>query len=339
MIVLPASSQALVAQLPIPKDLKGLPDHLLIRAIVLLTSKYRELVPDLSDARLWARFKAFTAEFCQALKITDYYTHLYESPEHSIQLLFQFSLIEEFQREMKECAIEAGYGDLVGQKVDDADPERLRAFSKIAFQKLGQAVTQELDELDEFDDWDQMEAEGKNYWQNVHPTLSTDEQRKAERDVQLFACLFLYILHNSISVMAYGELLSSLVQRALAGGPDAYIAMCKAVRVDNSFRQHPQFMARYLSASQKSESDFLRRYNNASPPLTNKIRYPGLYFLLALLDGFGLLDRLTNPQLLDLCDHARLDKWENRVEDAGYLAKRRNEYQRHKFIQQSTHSN
>ena len=335
MFFLPAPSLTLISGLPIPEDFRKLPDHLIIRIIVLFTSKYRELVPDLSSPRIWAGFKAHIAERCQALKISDLYVRLYENDEYFTRLLFQYSFMEQFQKGLMELAEETGYSDLVTQQVSTADLERLRAFFNIILEELHEVVQ----EIESFDDWERIEADGKHYWEHIHPTLPLEEQRQTEKDGQIFFCQFLFGIHNSISVMAYGETLTSLVQRAIGGGADADTAMCKAVRVDNSLRQHPEFMARYLLAGGKSESAFLRKYNNTSPPLTNKIRYPGLYFLLALLDGYGLLDRLTNPQLLDLCDHARLDKWENRIEDEGYLAKRRNEYQRHKFIQMSTHSN
>lgn len=335
MFALPASTRALITGLPIPKDFRKLPDHLIIRVIVLFTSKYRELVPDLSSPRIWTVFKAHSAERCQALRISELYVRLYENDEYFTRLLFHYSFMENIQQNLIELAEETGYGDIVTQPLATVDPERLRAFFKIILEELHEVVQ----EMEGFDDWERIEADGKHYWEHVHPTLPLEKQQQAEKNAQIFASQFFFILHNSISVLAYGESLTSLVQRALAGGADADIEMCKAVRVDNNLRQHPQFMARYLLASRKSESDFLRRYNNTAPPLTNKLRYPGFYFLCALLDGFGLLDGLTNPQLLDLCDLARLDKWENRIEDEGYLAKRRNKYQRHKFIQMSTHTN
>jgi hypothetical protein len=289
----------------------------------------------LSSPRIWTGFKAHIAERYQALKISSLYVRLYENDEYFIRLLFHYSFMENIRQGLIELAEKSGYGDIVTQPVAAADPEHLRAFFKMFLEELHEVVQ----EIESCNDWERIEADGKHYWEHVHSTLPIEEQRQTEKNAQIFFCQFLFVIHNSISVMAYGETLSSLVQKALIGGADADIAMCKAVRVDNTLRQHPQFMARYLLASGKSESIFLRKYNNTSPPLTNKIRYPGLYFLLALLDGYGLLDRLTNPQLLDLCDHARLDKWENRIEDVGYLAKRRNEYQLHKFIRMSTHSN
>jgi hypothetical protein len=304
--------------------------------IVGLTSKYRELVPDLSNPKIWAGFKAHTAERRQALKISDLCACLYDDDKCFSDLLFQYSFLDEMRQEFIKVAQEVGLAGVVTQQVESADPDQLRTLLEM-FLEFTQNLTQEIDEV--FTDGDTHESESTDYWKHVHPTLPPEEQRQAEKDMQLFATQFYFIVYNALSVMAYGESLTSLVQRALAGGDGADAAMCKAVRVDNNLRQHPKFMARYLFAANNSETGFLNKYNNTATPLTYKIRYPGLYYLFALLDNFGLLDQLSNPQLLDLCDHARLDKWENRIEDDGYLAKRRSEYLKRKFIQMSRHSN
>lgn len=333
MFTLPTPSQALVASFPVPRDLRALPDHLPIRMILGLTSKYMELVPDLSNPRIWVNYKSRVAERCQSLKIVDFYPRLYENNEYPVRLLFQFSYVDTYRQWALRLARRSGYEDVATQPVEIADPVRLRAFVELLLKRLDRLTKR----IDRFDDWDRLEATCKHYWQEVHPNLPPDEQRLMEKDCQLFASLFFYILHNSVSVMAYGESLASLVQRALAGGADADKAMCKAVRVDNSLRRHPQFMERHHQAHGESDVDFLLAYNNPATPLTNRIRYPGLYFLFATLDGFGLLDQLTNGQVLDLCDHARLEKYQNRIEDEGYLAKRRIEYLRHKYIRMSMH--
>lgn len=235
---------------------------------------------------------------------------------------------------MIEFVREMGYGDIAQQKVAEADPERLREFTVFLLNGPLQEACEDLCEV--LDDAD-FEAKAKLYWEVEFPALPPEEQLVVIKDTGIFISFIFFCLLNIISVMAYSESLSSLFKRAIAGGEDADEAMCKAVRVDNNLRQHPQFMARYLQASQMSERKFLLKYNDSSSPLTNRVRYPGLYFLLAFLDCYGLLDRLTNPQLLDLCDHARLDKWENRIEDAGYMGKRRNEYLKRKYRQLSMH--
>jgi len=327
MIDLPPSLKSIIAGLPIPNDLRVLPpNHLLLQFIVNMTSEYRALVPELDDPKLWAPMKVRLAEHCQALKISDYIS-LYEHPEKVISFASKVSSLDDFREILSKTAIEHGYEDLLTQSVDSADPERVRALVQIVIEKIMTWIVEVDQAIDDND-----KASTEDYWINIHPTLPIKEQKETEADTKIFMCVFLFAFHNAISIMAYGESLSSLVQRALSNDPEADIAMCKAVRVDNALRQHPKFMERYILATNKSESSFLKRYNIISSPLSNKVRFPGLYFLFSLLDGFGLLGQLTNPQILDLCDHAKLDRWENRIEDAGYLAKRRAAFIDHKFF-------
>lgn len=335
MFPLPTPSLAVVSLLPIPKDLRNLPDHELIRAIVTFTSQYRELIPDLNKPRQWAGFKAHLAERRQALNIVEFSNHLYELDEHPLRAMSHLSCVKEVQKFMFAFADELGYGDVARQQVADADPERLREFFRMFLNGPLREFCEGFNEA--FDDWEHVEENARRYWEEEFPALSPEEQQVEVKDTQILAGVIFFIVCNTIAVMSYRESMTSLVQRALAGGEDADDAMCKAVRVDNNLRQHPKFMARYLQASERSERKFLLMYDNPASPLTYRVRYPGLYFLLAFLDCYGLLDRLSNPQLLDLCDHAKLNKWENRIEDEGYMAKRRNEYLKHKYRQLSMH--
>ena len=328
MITLPVASQALIAELPIPDDLRVIPPNFFILNFVIdMASEYRAIVSDLDHPKKWTSLKARFSERCIALKIGDYIS-LYEHPDRFLGLALNVSFVAEFKVIIEQVAIDHGFEDLVRQPAESADPIRLKAFFDIAYERIIDWI---MDVNQAFDESEIQESE--NYWNNIHPTLPTEEQKKAILDVQIFASVFFFGFYNAISVMAYGETLTSLVQRALSDDVDADIAMCKAVRVDNALRQHPKFMERYLQATNKSESKFLDRYNITSSPFTHKIRFSGVYFLLSLLDAFGMLGKLTNPQILDLCDHARLDRWENRIEDAGYLAKRRSTYLKHKFFE------
>jgi len=325
MLVLPDESKALLTELPIPDDLRVLPNNLLLNFVVSMTSEYRDLVQDLSRPAAWSRVKKVFSERCEALKIGDYVS-LYEHPERFFALAMNVSFISDIKEIVASVAKEHGFEDVASQPSENADPERLRVFTELVLEAIMAWVVEVDQAIDETD-----ESSIDEYWKNVHPKLPLEQQQKVEKDAQISACLFMFGFHNAISVMAYGKSLTSLVQRALSSAADADTAMCRAVRVDNSLRHHPKFMERYLIATNNSEKRFINQYNITTSPLTNKIRFPGLYFLLSLLDGFGILGQLTNPQLLDLCDHAKLDRWENRIEDAGYLAKRRLAFIQHKF--------
>lgn len=144
--------------------------------------------------------------------------------------------------------------------------------------------------------------------------------------------LFLHILsaiHNYFAVMVTGEKMTSLVPKAMQGDQDAF---CKAVKIDrNLIISHPYFRDRYQEAQAKGERDFLRRIstNQTSPNLLGKIRYPGLYIVFAMLDAMRWLNDLTASELLDICDAAGLDRWQNRIEDTNSVTKQLLRYRRY----------
>jgi hypothetical protein len=340
MVILPNTSLALLSRLPltrssIPKDLHHPLQDVLIELIVLLTSRYRELASDLDQPSKWTKFKAFEAERINALKIGERYRDLYTTSDQVTTLIPQLSFMKVLRWEVTRLARANNLGGIVSQPVESADPEQLHDFVEMVMQIVKEAIEEMEDEVD----WDAARKEWERYWREEVPALPLRKRIRVERDAQIFFCLYLYVLHTAVSVMAYGETLSSLVQRALAatGSKESDDAMCKAVRVESALCDHPAFNDRYLVARRNGETDFLFHYNNTATPLTYTIRYPGLYLLMSLLDAFGLLDRITNEQLGHLCDRAKLDRWENRIEDATNLGKRRKEYQAKKFRKMSTH--
>jgi hypothetical protein len=54
--------------------------------------------------------------------------------------------------------------------------------------------------------------------------------------------------------------------------------------------------------------------------------------VFATLESFHLLDAFTATEILDICDEAKLDRFQNRIEDENYLIKRRREYRRFQKI-------
>lgn len=231
---------------------------------------------------------------------------------------------EGIQESVTELAKELGYAELIAQKLSEADPVRLAEFSEIVLNQI----------IEEYEnvDFDLDQEQTRDYWENIHPTLSPEERLEAETQAQYYGCIFFSMVHNALSIAANRESLSSLLLRVTKGGEDSDDAMTKIIRVDNTFRQHPLFIARYLKACEEADAKFIAKFNNLNPPVSGKIRYPGLYFLFSLLDDMALLDSLTYPQILDICDHAQLERWENRIEDAGYLGSRLNEYKVRKMI-------
>lgn len=136
-------------------------------------------------------------------------------------------------------------------------------------------------------------------------------------------------VHNFLSVMVNGEKMTSLVPKAIAGDEDAFR---KAVKIDRSLLSyHPYFVDRFQSAQANGEAEFLRRlsHNNSTPGLIGKISYPGLYVVFAMLESLGWLDEISHSEILDICDKAGLDRWQNRIEDVNYVTKRLAGYRRY----------
>jgi hypothetical protein len=160
--------------------------------------------------------------------------------------------------------------------------------------------------------------------------LSAAEKNEILHQDRLFLTFLFATLYNYIAMMVHGQKLTTLVPLALQGDKEAF---CKAVQIDkNLLTGHPYFRETYerLPAGGSEDRNFYRTIlSHQSRPHTNsKIKFPALYLIFAVLDGFGWLDKFTASEVLDICDEARLDRYQNRIEDEGYLTKRRIEYRR-----------
>lgn len=153
---------------------------------------------------------------------------------------------------------------------------------------------------------------------------SFSEAEKAEattRDICLFAGVFCQVF-NTLSLMTHGVKLTALVPQAMAGSDDAFL---KAVQIDRYLlTHHPYFVQRKQEAQDRGEQEFLRKlaYRESNPNLAGKIRYPALFMLFGILESIQWLDELSHDEILDICDEVGLDRYQNRIEDRNYLAKR-----------------
>lgn len=160
---------------------------------------------------------------------------------------------------------------------------------------------------------------------------SLDEETKKSL-TERWQFLFLHILsaiHNYFALMVCGESMTSLVPKAMDGDDEAF---CKAVKIDrNLLLLHPYFIERYQLAQSKGERDFLKRLApyQSTPQLIGRIRYPGLYVIFSMLEAVNWLDDLTHTEILDICDAAGLDRWQNRIEDVNAVTKQLSRYRRY----------
>lgn len=193
--------------------------------------------------------------------------------------------------------------------------------------QLDSFASVQLEEVIEFEiPWTEEE---KRKAKSKFDALSPEEQQRIIRSSTFLFSAFLAGFHNLLSVMIHGQKLTTLVPKAIAGDDDA---LCKALQIDpHLYKHHQYFVQRIDQARANGEADFLRSvgYRLANPTARGKIRYPGLWTVLAILDTLGWLDgSLSTSEVLDICDAVGLDRYENRIEDPQYLSKRIRDFRR-----------
>ncbi len=162
--------------------------------------------------------------------------------------------------------------------------------------------------------------------------LPEDEKQSAFITVQLlFAFIYAYF-YNHIALMVHGQKLTTLVPLAMQGDKKAF---CKAIQIDrNILTGHPYFRDTYARLQTGEDPNFLDGVTSyiKRPPIRGRIRFPALYMLFAILDGFKRLEDFTASEILDICDDAKLDRYQNRIEDECNLNKMRIEYRKNQKI-------
>lgn len=156
--------------------------------------------------------------------------------------------------------------------------------------------------------------------------LPEGERKETEKRSAYFWCFFFSSFFDTLSLMVHGTKLTSLVPLAIAGDDDAFL---KAVQVDRMLLlHHPYFRDRKARAQGEGETEFLLKlsYRESNPTLRSKIRFPGLYMLFGILESLHWLDELKHDEILDLCESAGLDLYQNRIEEVNFVTKRLSDY-------------
>lgn len=214
--------------------------------------------------------------------------------------------------------------------------QEIEALSKEEQQEIldGLASVETLDEIAEAMDSIKIPhspAEWKAARDEV-ANMPEDERKETEKRSVFFWCFFFSNFFNTLSLMVHGTKMTSLVPRAIAGDENAFL---KAVQIDRMLLlYHPYFRDRKATAQSEGETEFLAKlsYRESNPPLRGKIRYPGLFMLFGILESIRWLDDLEHVEILDICDGAGLDRFQNRIEDVNCLTKRLGEYRLWKKI-------
>lgn len=286
-------------------------DKALTREIIVNVSpQYVELLRELQSKGGWVRLpEKFDALF-RRLNF-DNYVLLFDD-EKSINICFVLFLMG--QQGLKEFNAD----------LETMTPEQQAEFAQEFIKEL-------LDEKD----WEWMDDIFPNTPEKEAEALARfqalDDDKKAESTKRAiyFWGFFFGWFYQYLALMLHGQKLTVLVAQAKAGNEDAF---CKAIHIEpRLLKSHPFFRERYEQARENQETEFLKRigYRLANPGAPGKIRYPGLYVVFAILDAAGWLDGgFNHEELLDICDEAGLDRYQNRIEDTNYLTKRLIEYRK-----------
>lgn len=283
------------------------PDKGVTRQFVLQTvPEYAGMLRDFQREGHWLRLPRQMLNIRDNLKVHNY-VELYED---------------------ERLIVGALYIGLLGKEGCKEFSSEVSQLSRQEQREFLNELAMEVDDFN-FSVWFPPESEdAQKEAKRIFEKLSETERAELTKRAQFFWAHFFASFHNFISLMVHGEKLTSLVPKAMAGDQEAF---CKAIQIDRSLVvHHPFFRQRRLNAHGNGESEFLTKiaYRESNPTLRGKIRYPGLYMVFALLESTCWLEDFTHGEILDLCDEAGLDQYQNRIEDVNYLTKRLLEYRR-----------
>lgn len=229
---------------------------------------------------------------------------------------------------------EEGFKDFV-QEIEALSPEEQQKFiEELASIELLDEIAEEMATWKIPQNSEEWKAE-----RDKLTALPEDERKEIEKRSTFFWCFFFSSFFNTLSLMVHGTKMTALVPRAIAGDDDAFL---KAVQIDRMLLlHHPYFRDRKARAQNDGDVEFLAKlsYRESSPAVRSKIRYPALYMLFGILESARWLDDLTHEEILDICDDAGLDRYQNRIEDTNCITKRLIEYRLWKKVNLSMQSN
>lgn len=280
------------------------------KLIVNLTPMYAEMLRDLQSPGLWAKILRKYDDLFRGAGAAAYVS-LFDD-ERKIHLTLWYALLGE-----------DGFKGLNAEVAAMSPPEQQTWVNEL------------IADANQDEAWSWMEPmfpatpEKEEAARREYEALGENEKAEALKRSGYFWAFFFASFHNLLSVMLHGRKLTLLVAQAKARDETSF---CMAVHIEPRLLQHhPYFRERHLQAQEGRETDFLKRLGNAltKPPLTGRIQYPGLYMLFAMLEFAGWLDGgFTREELLDICDEAGLDRYQDRIEDTVALTKCLGEYRR-----------
>ncbi len=261
----------------------------------------------------WIKMPAWLEQARKNSGLGDTYVTLYEAEPRINYCLIKAIFLENTSEQVKQF-------DNAFAEVSEVEKLAiLKNFNDdLPIENIGNEIGDVLSQL----------REAPEITQEEFDALPEEERISVIHRMQFFLAFLYATFFNSIALMVHGQKLTTLVPLALQGDKKAF---CKAVQIDhNLLTGHPYFQDIYARLQTGETPNFLDDIlrHLSRPPIQGRIRFPALYSLFATLDLFGWLNDFTAPEILDMCDEAGLDRYQNRIEDENYLIKRRLEYRK-----------
>lgn len=160
-----------------------------------------------------------------------------------------------------------------------------------------------------------------------------DEDTKRDISGAVYGSLLSAIttIYNTIAVMAYGQTLARLIQKAVDGDMNAYF---RAYHVDDSIAELPVFAALHEEKKQQLKGNFFNALSERrrKAVLPGEIKYPTLWFVFAYLDSARVLPSkegggLSMEELMQVCVELKVygHEYDKGVDD---LSKRLQDYRK-----------
>jgi ribosomal protein S18 acetylase RimI-like enzyme len=275
--------------------------------VASMAPEYLDVLDACRDAARWRKVVDQFDTIVKRFNIENYVL-LYEDQRRIVNALMKAMMTDEGQRQF-------------GAELGSATPEeRDQVFRELA--APGGVADQIASEL--IPDDPQVEAEQLRRFE----ALSDPDKRDTVTRGQFFWGFNVAWIHEVLAVMIHGERMTSLVPKALAGDQSAYL---KAIHIDKTLRRrHAGLGEIEAQAIRNGDRRFLEAVGRwlASPVARGRIQYPGVFFIFALLESLEWLDDMRHREILDICDAAGLDRWQNRIEDENAITKALLKYRR-----------
>ncbi|MFK5915534.1 MAG: hypothetical protein QM484_14300 [Woeseiaceae bacterium] len=216
------------------------------------------------------------------------------------------------------------------------DEDRLRALNVLMFldpeecKKITneESIEEVINEVSGFLESDEeiatLTEEEQNKFTEQFNSSSEEQQQEHLKQMAIMYTGFLCSIFNLIAQMTHKKNMCQLIASAKSGDDEAFK---NAIKVDKAVLQLPYFQERLSRANLAGEHIFLNNVGLSirAPHLSGRLRHRKLWIALSLMDQDGLIETLSNKEILDILMSTGIFDYTDGIDDS-YFNKRLKEY-------------